>query len=149
MTLVHRRNALRAEKILQDRLFANPKISVIWDHEVDEIVGTEAPAVVTGVRLRNTKTGAAQELAVDGVFIAIGHSPTTGIFAGQIRTDSEGYILTKPGTTETSVPGVFAAGDVQDKIFRQAVTAAGTGCMAALEAEKFLAHIPLRVDEAA
>jgi thioredoxin reductase (NADPH) len=149
VTLVHRRNALRAEKILQDRLFANPKISVIWDHEVDEIVGTEAPAVVTGVRLRNTKTGAAQELAVDGVFIAIGHSPTTGIFAGQIRTDSEGYILTKPGTTETSVPGVFAAGDVQDKIFRQAVTAAGTGCMAALEAEKFLAHIPLRVDEAA
>jgi thioredoxin reductase (NADPH) len=149
VTLVHRRNSLRAEKILQDRLFSNPKISVIWDHEVEEIVGTEAPAVVTGVHLRNTKTGAAQNLAVDGVFIAIGHSPTTAIFQGQIKTDSEGYIVTTPGTTETSVPGIFAAGDVQDKIFRQAVTAAGTGCMAALEAEKFLAHIPLRVDEAA
>jgi thioredoxin reductase (NADPH) len=149
VTLVHRRNSLRAEKILQDRLFANPKISVIWDHEVEEITGTEAPAVVTGLRLRNAKTGAAQSLAVDGVFIAIGHSPTTAIFQGQIKTDPEGYIVTTPGTTATSVPGVFAAGDVQDKIFRQAVTAAGTGCMAALEAEKFLAHIPLRVDEAA
>jgi thioredoxin reductase (NADPH) len=149
VTLVHRRNALRAEKILQDRLFANPKISVIWDHEVEEILGTEAPAVVTGLKLRHARTGAWQKLDLDGVFIAIGHSPTTALFQGQVATDHEGYILTTPGTTETSVPGVFAAGDVQDKIFRQAVTAAGTGCMAALEAEKFLARIPLRVDEAA
>jgi thioredoxin reductase (NADPH) len=149
VTLIHRRDHLRAEKILQERLFSNPKISVIWDHAVEEILGTEAPAVVTGVSLRNTRTGALQKIDVDGVFIAIGHSPTTAIFEGQIKMDSESYIVTTPGTTETSVEGVFAAGDVQDKIFRQAVTAAGTGCMAALEAEKFLAKIPLRVDEAA
>jgi thioredoxin reductase (NADPH) len=149
VTLVHRRDKLRAEKILQDRLFSNPKISVIWDHEVAEILGTDSPAVVTGLKLRHVRTGAAQLLSLDGVFIAIGHTPTTGLFQGQLKTDSEGYIITVPGTTETSVPGVFAAGDVQDKIFRQAVTAAGTGCMAALEAEKFLAKIPLRVDEAA
>jgi thioredoxin reductase (NADPH) len=149
VTLVHRRDKFRAEKILQDRLFANPKISVIWDHAVEEITGTESPAVVTGATLRHTKTGALKKLEVDGVFIAIGHSPTTAVFAGQIETDSEGYIITTPGTTETSVPGVFAAGDVQDKIFRQAVTAAGTGCMAALEAEKFLSNIPLHVSEAA
>jgi thioredoxin reductase (NADPH) len=149
VTIVHRRDSFRAERILQDRLFANPKISIIWDHAVDEILGGGTPPVVTGVRLRNTRTGAAQTLDVDGVFIAIGHSPTTAIFHGQVKTDHEGYIVTTPGTTETSIPGVFAAGDVQDKIFRQAVTAAGTGCMAALEAEKFLAHIPLRVDEAA
>jgi thioredoxin reductase (NADPH) len=146
VTLVHRRDSLRAEKILQDRLFSNPKISVIWDHEVDEILGTESPAIVTGVQLRGTKTGAVQKIDVDGVFIAIGHTPTTLVFNGQVETDAEGYILTTPGTTETSVPGVFAAGDVQDKIFRQAVTAAGTGCMAALEAEKYLANIPLRVE---
>ena len=149
VTLVHRRDKFRAEKILQDRLFANPKISVVWDHAVDEILGGGSPAVVTGARLRNVKTGAAQEISVDGVFIAIGHSPTTAVFAGQVRTDAEGYIVTKPGTTETSIPGVFAAGDVQDKIFRQAVTAAGTGCMAALEVEKFLGGIPLHVSEAA
>jgi thioredoxin reductase (NADPH) len=149
VTLVHRRDKFRAEKILQDRLFANPKISVIWDHAVDEVLGGGAPAVVTGARLRNVKTGAAQEISVDGVFIAIGHSPTTAVFAGQVQTDAEGYIVTKPGTTETSLPGVFAAGDVQDKIFRQAVTAAGTGCMAALEVEKFLGGIPLHVSEAA
>ena len=149
VTLVHRRDKFRAEKILQDRLFANPKISVVWDHTVDEILGGGSPAVVTGARLRNVKTGAAQEISVDGVFIAIGHSPTTAVFAGQVRTDDEGYIVTKPGTTETSMPGVFAAGDVQDKIFRQAVTAAGTGCMAALEVEKFLSGIPLHVSEAA
>jgi thioredoxin reductase (NADPH) len=146
VTLVHRRASLRAEKILQDRLFANPKISVIWDHEVDEILGLDSPAVVTGVRLRGTRSGEIQDIDVDGVFIAIGHTPTTLMFDGQVATDDEGYILTKPGTTETSVQGVFAAGDVQDKIFRQAVTAAGTGCMAALEAEKYLAHIPLRVE---
>ena len=149
VTLVHRRDKFRAEKILQDRLFANPKISVIWDHAVKEITGTESPAVVTGATLRHVKTGEEKKIEVDGVFVAIGHSPTTGIFAGQIETDSEGYIVTTPGTTETSVPGVFAAGDVQDKIFRQAVTAAGTGCMAALEAEKFLAEIPLFVNEVA
>jgi thioredoxin reductase (NADPH) len=149
VTLVHRRDKFKAEKILQDRLFANPKISVVWDHAVDEILGGGSPAVVTGTRLRNVKTGAAQEISVDGVFIAIGHSPTTAVFAGQVRTDAEGYIVTKPGTTETSMPGVFAAGDVQDKIFRQAVTAAGTGCMAALEVEKFLSGIPLHVSEAA
>ncbi len=149
VTVVHRRDKFRAERILQDRLFANPKISVVWDHAVDEILGGGTPAVVTGVRLRDVKTGALQTLETDGVFIAIGHSPTTEIFKGQVRTDAEGYIITTPGTTETNIPGVFAAGDVQDKIFRQAVTAAGTGCMAALEAEKFLSHIPLRVEEAA
>jgi thioredoxin reductase (NADPH) len=149
VTLIHRRDKFRAEKILQDRLFANPKISVIWDHAVDEILGGGTPAVVTGARLRNVKTGALQDIAVDGVFIAIGHSPTTAVFEGQVKTDSEGYILTTPGSTVTSVPGVFAAGDVQDKTFRQAVTAAGTGCMAALEAEKFLGELPLRVNEAA
>jgi thioredoxin reductase (NADPH) len=149
VTLIHRRDKFRAEKILQDRLFANPKISVIWDHAVDEILGGGTPAVVTGARLRNVKTGALHDIAVDGVFIAIGHSPTTAVFEGQVKTDSEGYILTTPGSTVTSVPGVFAAGDVQDKTFRQAVTAAGTGCMAALEAEKFLGELPLRVNEAA
>jgi thioredoxin reductase (NADPH) len=149
VTLIHRRDKFRAEKILQDRLFANPKISVIWDHALDEITGGGAPAVVTGARLKHVKTGTTQSLPVDGVFIAIGHSPTTAIFEGQIMRDSEGYILTTPGTTATSVPGIFAAGDVQDKIFRQAVTAAGTGCMAALEAEKFLAEIPLHVGEPA
>jgi thioredoxin reductase (NADPH) len=149
VTLIHRRDKFRAEKILQDRLFTNPKISVIWDHAVDKILGGGTPAVVTGARLRNVKTGAMQDISVDGVFIAIGHSPTTAVFEGQVKTDSEGYILTTPGSTATSVPGVFAAGDVQDKTFRQAVTAAGTGCMAALEAEKFLAELPLRVNEAA
>jgi thioredoxin reductase (NADPH) len=149
VTVVHRRDKFRAERILQDRLFCNPKISVVWDHAVDEILGGGTPTVVTGVRLRDARTGALQTLETDGVFIAIGHSPTTEIFKGQVRTDAEGYIITTPGTTETNIPGVFAAGDVQDKIFRQAVTAAGTGCMAALEAEKFLSHIPLRVEEAA
>jgi thioredoxin reductase (NADPH) len=141
VTLVHRRDALRAEKILQTRLFAHPKISVVWDHEVEEILGSGTPEVVTGVRLRDARTGAAQDLAVDGVFIAIGHTPTTSVFASQVAMDAEGYITTIPGSTTTSVAGVFAAGDVQDKVFRQAVTAAGTGCMAALEAEKFLASV--------
>jgi thioredoxin reductase (NADPH) len=149
VTVVHRRDKFRAERILQDRLFANPKISVIWDHAVEEITGSGTPAVVTGARLRNTKTGAETKIEVDGVFVAIGHTPTTAVFAGQVKTDSEGYIITTPGTTETSVDGIFAAGDVQDKIFRQAVTAAGTGCMAALEAEKFLAKIPLHLSEKA
>jgi len=139
VTLIHRRDRLRAEKILQARLFAHPKISVIWNAAVDEVLGTGAPEVVTGLRLRDTASGALSELAIDGLFVAIGHSPTTAVFAGQVRMDAEGYIVTTPGSTRTSVEGVFAAGDVQDKVFRQAVTAAGTGCMAALEAEKWLA----------
>ena len=138
--LVHRRDALRAEAILRERLFANRKISVVWNKVVKEILGGGVPEVVTGVRLTDTRTGEASELPVDGVFIAIGHTPTTEIFRGQVTMDKDGYIQTVPGTTRTSVPGVFAAGDEQDKIFRQAVTAAGTGCMAALEAEKFLAE---------
>ncbi|MBS0642539.1 MAG: thioredoxin-disulfide reductase [Proteobacteria bacterium] len=140
VTLIHRRDGLRAEKILQTRLFANPKIRVVWNAVVEEILGGGQPVAVTAVRLRDTKTNALSDLPVDGVFIAIGHTPTTAMFAGQVDRDAEGYILTTPGSTRTSVPGVFAAGDVQDKVFRQAVTAAGTGCMAALEAEKFLAE---------
>jgi thioredoxin reductase (NADPH) len=140
VTLVHRRDSLRAEKILQGRLFANPKISVTWNSAVNDILAGGSPEGVTGVRLRDTVTGALSDLTVDGVFIAIGHTPTTEIFKGQIGMDAEGYIQTVPGSTRTSVPGVFAAGDVQDKLFRQAVTAAGTGCMAALEAEKWLAE---------
>lgn len=137
--LIHRRDSLRAEKILQERLFAHPKVSVIWDSVVEEIEGGGTPEVVTGVRLHNVKSGSESSLPVDGVFIAIGHTPNTAIFAGQVAMDAEGYIQTTPGSTRTSVEGVFAAGDVQDKIYRQAVTAAGTGCMAALEAEKWLA----------
>jgi thioredoxin reductase (NADPH) len=139
VTLVHRRDTLRAEKILQDRLFRNPKIDIVWDSVVDEILGVPEPPRVTGVRLRNVHTEAVAERACDGVFIAIGHTPVTGFVAGQLPLDAEGYILTQPDSTATAVPGVFAAGDVKDKVFRQAVTAAGLGCMAALEAEKFLA----------
>ncbi|HWB47974.1 MAG TPA: thioredoxin-disulfide reductase [Stellaceae bacterium] len=139
VTLIHRRDTLRAEKILQDRLFRNPKIAVIWDHVVDEILGVPEPPEVTGVRLRNVKTGALSERACEGVFIAIGHTPVTELVAGQLRLDAEGYVITRPDSTATDIPGVFAAGDVKDKVFRQAVTAAGMGCMAALEAEKFLA----------
>ena len=140
VTLIHRRDALRAEKILQARLFANPKISVVWDSVVEEILGGGTPETVQGVRLRHVKHGTFREVAADGVFIAIGHTPNTAIFAGQVTMDAEGYVLTTPGSTRTSRAGVFAAGDVQDKVFRQAVTAAATGCMAALEAEKFLAE---------
>jgi thioredoxin reductase (NADPH) len=140
VTLIHRRDSLRAEKILQDRLFANPKIEVIWNAEVAEVIGAGDPPSVAGVRLADRRSGVTRDLAVDGVFIAIGHTPVTGLFEGQLDLDRDGYILTVPGSTRTSRPGVFAAGDVQDKIFRQAVTAAGTGCMAALEAEKFLAE---------
>jgi thioredoxin reductase (NADPH) len=139
--LIHRRDQLRAEKVLQDRLFRNPKIEIIWDSVVEEILGREQPLAVTGVRLRNVRTGATSEIAVEGVFIAIGHDPATGLVRGQLSMDHEGYVITAPNSTVTSVPGVFAAGDVQDKIFRQAVTAAGSGCMAALEAEKFLAGL--------
>ena len=138
VTLVHRRDSLRAEKILQRRLFEHPKIGVVWDSAVEEIVGAGTPEVVTGVSLRNLRSGALSTLPVDGVFIAIGHTPNTSIFRGQVELDADGYVLTRPGLTQTSVPGVFAAGDVQDKHWRQAVTAAGTGCIAALEAEKFL-----------
>jgi len=141
VTLIHRRDALRAEKILQARLFTHPKITIVWDSMVEEILGAGSPESVTGVRLKNVKTGRVSDLATDGVFIAIGHVPNTPIFGGQVAMDAEGYIRTQPGSTQTSVPGVFAAGDVQDKVFRQAVTAAGTGCMAALEAEKFLAGL--------
>jgi len=139
VSLVHRRNALRAEKILQDRLFRNPKIDVIWDAVVDEVLGEREPPRVSGVRLRNVRTGRLFDHACEGVFVAIGHTPVTHLVSGQVRLDAEGYIVTRPDSTETSVPGVFAAGDVKDKVFRQAVTAAGMGCMAALEAEKFLA----------
>jgi thioredoxin reductase (NADPH) len=139
VTLVHRRDALRAEKILQDRLFRNPKIDVVWDSVVEEILGVPEPPVVTGIRLRNVRTGALSEHACDGIFIAIGHTPVTEFLVGQIPLDPEGYIIARSDSTETAIPGVFAAGDVRDKIFRQAVTAAGMGCMAALEAEKFLA----------
>ena len=139
VTLVHRRDSLRAERIAQDRLFANPKVSVVWDSVVDEILGEGTPPGVTGVRLKNVKSGETGELACDGVFIAIGHSPNTDLFKGAVTIDDEGYVVTKAGATSTNIPGVFAAGDVQDKTYRQAVTAAGTGCMAALEAERFLA----------
>ncbi len=140
VTLIHRRDALRAEKILQKRLFDHDKITVVWDSALDEVVGDEGPLAVTGIKVRNVKSGNIQPLDVDGVFIAIGHDPATKLFVGHLTMDEEGYILTAPDSTVTSVPGVFAAGDVQDKIYRQAVTAAGTGCIAALEAEKFLAE---------
>jgi thioredoxin reductase (NADPH) len=139
VTLVHRRDALRAEKILQDRLFRNPKIEIVWNSVVDEILGEREPPAVAGVRLRNLRTGGSSTRACDGVFVAIGHTPVTGLVAGQLPLDPEGYVITRPDSTETGIPGVFAAGDVKDKIFRQAVTAAGLGCMAAIEAEKFLA----------
>jgi thioredoxin reductase (NADPH) len=138
VTLIHRRDSLRAERILQKRLFAHPKISVVWNAEVAEILAGEGAPTVVGIRLRDTQSGALSDLALDGVFIAIGHTPTTELFRGKLDLDSDGYILTAPGSTRTSVPGVFAAGDVQDKIWRQAVTAAGTGCIAALEVEKWL-----------
>lgn len=138
VTLVHRRDTLRAEKILQTRLFKNPKINVIWNHVLDEILGKEEPLAVTGVRLKDIKTGDTQELLVEGVFIAIGHVPNTLIFKEKIKLDTEGYIVGAPTTTETSVRGVFAAGDVRDKVYRQAVTAAGMGCMGALDAANFL-----------
>jgi thioredoxin reductase (NADPH) len=141
VTMVHRRDSFRAERIMQERLFKNPKISVIWDHVVDEVLGTGEPKGVTGARLRNVKTSAMREVQADGLFVAIGHVPATELFKGQLELDSEGYISTSPGSTRTGVPGVFAAGDVQDKVFRQAVTAAGTGCMAALEADRFLAAV--------
>ena len=139
VTLVHRRDSLRAERILQDRLFKHPKINVIWDSEVAEIAGAENPSKVTHVRLKNLKTNAVTEHAADGVFIAIGHAPATELVTGQLKLKSSGYVEIAPNSTATSVPGVFAAGDVADETYRQAVTAAGLGCMAALEAERFIA----------
>ncbi|MEJ5141503.1 thioredoxin-disulfide reductase [Gluconobacter albidus] len=140
--LIHRRDSLRAERILQERLFSNPKIEVHWNQAVEEVLGSGEPEVVCGIALKDTQTGALSRLDVDGVFIAIGHTPNTGPFLHEVACDSDGYILTESSGTETSVKGVFAAGDIQDRIFRQAVTAAGTGCMAALEAERYLSGIP-------
>jgi thioredoxin reductase (NADPH) len=139
VTVVHRRDSFRAEKILQDRLFKHPKISVIWDTALDDVLGDESPLKVEGVRLRNVKTGATEERAADGVFIAIGHSPSTELVTGKVQMKPNGYVWTASHSTATSVPGLFAAGDVTDDVYRQAVTAAGMGCMAALEAERFLA----------
>ncbi len=149
VTLVHRRDELRAEKILQKRLFDNEKIAILWNHVLEEVLGEQEPPGVTGVRLRHVRTSESREMAVDGVFIAIGHTPSTELFRGQVEMDDEGYIATAADSTATNVPGVFAAGDVQDKIYRQAVTAAGTGCMAALEAEKFLAEHDATASKAA
>ncbi len=140
VTLVHRRDELRSEKILQQRAFKNPKIEIVWDSVLEEIMGQQNPPGVTGIRVRNVKTGELSELPLDGVFIAIGHRPNTDLFTGQLQMDGDNYLATTPGGTATNIPGVFAAGDVQDKIYRQAVTAAGTGCMAALETEKFIAE---------
>src|SRR5213075_2543981 len=140
VTLIHRRDSLRAEKILQDRLFANEKINVIWDSEVVEFVGGGEPEALIGLDIRNRRTGEISRVEVEGAFVAIGHEPATELFKGQLDLDSDGYIRVETGTTRTSVAGVFACGDVMDKIYRQAVTAAGTGCMAALDAEKFLAE---------
>ena len=140
VTLIHRRDSLRAEKIMQERLFRNEKVEIVWNHVVEEVLGAGDPPAVTGVRLRNVVSGEEREVPVDGLFIAIGHDPATQLFKGQLEMDGEGYIVTAPDSTATGVPGVFAAGDVRDKVYRQAVTAAGMGCMAALEAEKFLAE---------
>ena len=139
VTLIHRRDSLRAEKILQDRLFANPNIKIVWDSEVVEFVGGGEPQALVGLDIRNKRTAEVSRIDVEGAFVAIGHQPATELFRGQLKLDSEGYIEVEPGTTRTNVDGVFACGDVMDKIYRQAVTAAGTGCMAALDAEKYLA----------
>jgi thioredoxin reductase (NADPH) len=140
VTVVHRRDEFRAERILQERLFNHPKVEVIWDHAIDEVLGDVDPMGVTGVRLKNVKTGSTQVVQADGVFIAIGHAPASQLFQGQLETDASGYLKVKPGTASTAIPGVYAAGDVTDDVYRQAVTAAGMGCMAALEAVRFLAE---------
>jgi thioredoxin reductase (NADPH) len=139
--LIHRRNELRAEKLLQEKLKANKKIEIIWDSAVNEVLGTSEPKEVNKIKIKNLKTNSITELKIDGLFIAIGHDPATALFKDQLDMDKEGYLITKPDSTITNIPGIFAAGDVKDKIFRQAVTAAGTGCVAALEAEKHLSHI--------
>ncbi len=138
--LIHRRNELRAEKLLQKKLMENKKIEIIWDTVIEEVIGKKDPKNVTGIKIKNLKSNEIKELKIDGLFIAIGHDPATQLFKDQLEMDKEGYLVTKSDSTETNVPGVFAAGDVKDKIFRQAVTAAGMGCMAALEAEKHLSH---------
>ena len=138
VNLIHRRNELRAEKMLQEKLKANKKIEIVWDSVVDEVLGDKEPKGVNGIKIKNVKNNKITELKVHGLFIAIGHDPATSLFKDQLTMDKEGYLITKPDSTETNIPGVFAAGDVKDKIFRQAVTAAGMGCMSALEAEKFL-----------
>ena len=138
--LIHRRNELRAEKMLQKKLMENKKIEIVWDTVVEDVLGNKDPKNVTGLKVKNVKTNQSDEMKIDGLFIAIGHDPATQLFKDQLKMDKEGYLITKPDSTETNVPGVFAAGDVKDKIFRQAVTAAGMGCMAALEAEKHLSH---------
>ncbi len=141
VTLIHRRDTLRAEKVMQERLFAHPKIEVIWNHTVDEILGEKLTGGVSGLRLRSTTSSEETlEISVTGIFVAIGHVPKTDLFKGQLSLDSEGYVVTEKGSTKTSIEGVFAAGDVQDKVYRQAVTAAGQGCMAALEVEKYFAQ---------
>ncbi len=141
VTLIHRRDALRAEKILEQRLLAHEKINIRWNSEIDQVVGEEAPLSVTGARIKNVKTDAIQEIKADGIFIAIGHAPATELFVDQLESKTGGYLITAPDSTATSIPGVFAAGDVTDDIYRQAVTAAGMGCMAALEAEKYLTEL--------
>lgn len=148
VTVIHRRDTFRAEKIMQDRLFKHPKIEVIWDSAIDEILGTDNPPGVTGARIRNVKTGETHELKADGVFMAIGHAPATELFKGQLDMKPGGYLKTVPGTATTNIAGVFAAGDVTDDIYRQAVTAAGMGCMAALEAERWLAAQEARAEAA-
>jgi thioredoxin reductase (NADPH) len=149
VTVVHRRDSFRAEKILQDRLFKNPKIEVVWDHTLDEILGDADPKSVTGVRLKNMKTGATMDRPADGVFIAIGHAPATELFKGQLEMTPGNYLVTTPDSTATSIPGVYAAGDVTDEVYRQAVTAAGMGCMAALEAERWFATLEIEAEVAA
>ena len=138
--LIHRRDSLRAEKMLQEKLKANKKIEIIWDSVVHEVMGTKDPKGVNGLKIKNVKDNKVSEIKLDGLFVAIGHDPATSLFKEQLKMDKEGYLITKPDSTETNIPGVFAAGDVKDKVFRQAVTAAGMGCMAALEAEKHLSH---------
>jgi len=138
--LIHRRDQLRAEKLLQKKLMDNKKIEIIWDTVVEDVLGDKEPKNVKGLKIKNVKTNKVSEIKIDGLFIAIGHDPATSLVKGQLDMDKEGYVITKPDSTITNIPGVFAAGDVKDKIFRQAVTAAGMGCMAALEAEKFLSH---------
>ena len=144
VTVVHRRDEFRAERILQDRLFKHPKIEVKWHTVLDDVLGTDQPLGVTGARLKNVQTGATDEVKVDGIFIAIGHAPATELFKGQLEMSASNYLRVKPGTASTAIPGVFAAGDVTDDVYRQAVTAAGMGCMAALEAEKYLSHTQTR-----
>jgi thioredoxin reductase (NADPH) len=148
VTVVHRRDHFRAEKILQERLFKNPKINVIWENAVDEILGKNDPKSVTGVRLKNVKTGKTSEIAADGVFIAIGHAPATELFKGQLEMTHSGYLKTMPDSTATAIPGVYAAGDVKDEVYRQAVTAAAMGCMAALEAERYFATLSIEAEAA-